>query len=85
MATQILAVATTVGTQSSELTHVEGTAITYVLNGSGTMRLLFKDSAAALIDTGVRLATAGQTALKLDAAGVYRWERVDGNCGVQQG
>ena len=31
MATEVLAVGTTVGTQSGELTHVEGTAKTYVM------------------------------------------------------
>lgn len=85
MATQILATGTTVGEQSSEITHVDGTPKTYVLTGSGTMRLLFKDAAAALNDTGIELSTSSQQSCKLDADGVFRWVRADGNCGVQQG
>lgn len=85
MATEVLAVGTTVGTQSGELTHVEGTAKTYVMKGSGTVRLMFKDSGGTLIPAGPMLSSAGTISHKLDADGVFRWERVDGNCGVQQG
>lgn len=85
MATEVLAVATTVGQQSNELIHVDGTPKTYVMKGSGTVRLMFKDNVNGLIPAGPVLSSAGTISHKLDADGVYRWERVEGNCGVQQG
>lgn len=85
MASEIIAVGTTVGTQSAELTLVAGTPITYIFKGIGSVRLLFKDSGATLIDTGIKMGSDGQSNCVIDAAGVYRWERVSGNCGVQQG
>lgn len=85
MASEIIAVGTTVGTQSAELTHVAGTPITYIFKGIGRCRLLFKDNGANLIDTGIEIGSATRAAVVIDAAGVFRWERTEGNCGVQQG
>jgi hypothetical protein len=88
MAAAVIAQASTAGTQSSELTHTAGTPVTYVLKGEGRCRFLFKDSGAALIETAVVLDSDAVPPVKscvVDCAGVYRWERVKGNCGVQSG